>query len=387
MAIDIVNMMVKSSDETIDDKFKIVEIDIDKIIPNENNFYSTEEIENLKGSIIALGLQHNLTVSKKDENGKYKIISGHRRYKAIQELIADGELHIKTLPCKIDNKTELEQRLALIVSNSTSREISPAEKMKQVEELKAIAKELKNSKDTKIKGKTRDFIAEQLNMSKSEVARYEAISNNLEEEIKEEFKQDNISTDTAYAISKLDKDEQKEVIEAIEKAKIEDKKITTKDVKDIMQKENKQTEPIKLFEQTETGTVVFDNQIGIDDVEEFKNELESLEVTNVSEFLNEITENKSDESAKCDSQESHRNDNEQELKNSTHKIYVLSEDFENISNGVKTFEIMPKGKCKIGDTIEIQQKDTMKRTYVKISHVAFESYFNNEYEIVSIKKV
>ncbi|MFV0503233.1 MAG: ParB/RepB/Spo0J family partition protein [Lachnospirales bacterium] len=221
------NIDKKNSEEK---KFAIINIPISKIVPNENNFYSVKEIEKLKTSIKAIGLKHNLVVSQNKDTNTYTIISGHRRYKAMQELIADGE-DIGTIPCKIEDITELEQKLTLILANSTSRELTSFEKMKQVEEMKLLANELRQNTD--IKGKTRDIIAELLHMSTSEVGRYEAISKNLNENIKDELEKENISTNTAYEISKLDKEQQKEVAEVIEKAKEDNKKITADEIKNL----------------------------------------------------------------------------------------------------------------------------------------------------------
>ncbi|MFV0520173.1 MAG: ParB/RepB/Spo0J family partition protein [Lachnospirales bacterium] len=256
---------------TSSNTFVVNDINIELIKVNENNFYYVKDLEKLKMSIKAVGLKHNLVVSTLKDENTYQLISGHRRFKAIQELINEGELDWTTVPCTIEKKTDLEQRLTLILANSTARELTSFEKMKQVEEMKLIAQEIKEVDSTQIKGKTRDFIAEFLEMSTSEVARYEAISNNLDENIKEELKEENISTDTAYAISRLQPEQQEEALELIKEAKEENKKVTTKDIKTITQKENK-----IVTSTNEDEDWVFENQIGIGESVEIFNESNSI---------------------------------------------------------------------------------------------------------------
>lgn len=60
-------------------------IDIENIEPNRNNFYENSEIEALADDIERQGLMTALVVS--EHNGKYELISGHRRLAAIKSLI------------------------------------------------------------------------------------------------------------------------------------------------------------------------------------------------------------------------------------------------------------------------------------------------------------
>lgn len=211
--------------------FVIKEISLGEIINDERNFYNTNEIEELKATIKAFGLQQNFTVCKMSD-GKYKLISGHRRFKAISELVEEKEINLTTVPCKIEDLTELEQYLLLIISNSTTRELTAYEKAMQVKEVRNIAEQIMQEQDT-IKISVREFIKAALKMSDAEVGRYEKINNNLTDDVKEEFEKGNISTDVAYQTSRLPKHKQQEVKEKIVEAEKEDKKITAKDVEEI----------------------------------------------------------------------------------------------------------------------------------------------------------
>lgn len=81
---------VKSSETTSDDvsRDKIRVVDIDDIIPNPNNMFSMkrdEEYNELLVSVKVNGQTNNIEVKPKDENGKYMILSGERRWNAFKE--------------------------------------------------------------------------------------------------------------------------------------------------------------------------------------------------------------------------------------------------------------------------------------------------------------
>lgn len=211
--------------------FVIKEISLGDIINDKRNFYNTNEIEELKATIKAFGLQQNFTVCKMSD-GKYKLISGHRRFKAISELVEEKEINITTVPCKIEDLTELEQYLLLIISNSTTRELTAYEKAMQVKEVRNIAEQMMQEQDN-IKISVREFIKAALKMSDAEVARYEKINKSLTDEVKEEYEKGNISTDVAYQTSRLPEHKQQEVKEKIVEAAKEDKKVTSKDIEEI----------------------------------------------------------------------------------------------------------------------------------------------------------
>ena len=55
-------------------------ISYSKLVPSEDNFYSMQEIEELKTAIELAGRVLNNLVVTPLEDGKYKILSGHRRH-------------------------------------------------------------------------------------------------------------------------------------------------------------------------------------------------------------------------------------------------------------------------------------------------------------------
>lgn len=191
--------------------YKIESISVYDLIPSEDNFYSTENIEDLKQSIeINGGVKQNLIVTPASEQGKYKLISGHRRHKASMELTEEGKQEYETLPCIIERDIDKDkEQLLLIMSNSTTRILTDYEKTKQAETLKEILKKIKQKEN--IPGRTREIIADILDTSPSQVARMESISKKLTPELKEEFKEQKIGISAAYELSKKPEQEQKEI--------------------------------------------------------------------------------------------------------------------------------------------------------------------------------
>lgn len=245
MAFNMMDLLNKDSNEIVDKeenirKFNITQIHINELVPSANNFYSIEEIEELKNTIELLGLQQNLVV-KKIEGGMYKIIAGHRRYYSMLRLYQEGNKNFKYVPCKVEEEDDLRNELRLIITNSTTRDLTDWEKIHQAKRLKELLTEYKERE--KIPGRVRDIVADILNVSASQIARMESISNNLIDDFKEELKEDNVKISAAYELSKLPEEKQKEVY----KEHKDKRNITIKDIKKKSELEDEKEE-IKVWE-------------------------------------------------------------------------------------------------------------------------------------------
>ncbi len=225
-----VNKIEKSTE------FRTIQININDLIPSEDNFYSTKDISDLKSSIEMFGVQQNLVVKKLD-NEKYEIIAGHRRYKALKTLIEEDKKEFQYVPCKVDgNEDSIRDKLLLIITNSTTRELTDYEKTIQAERLKELLIEYK--KEEKLPGRVREIIADILNTSSSQIARMEGITNNLIPEFKEEFKEEKVNVSTAHELSTLPEYEQQAAFE-----EYKDKgEISLKEVKDKKEELKKKKE-------------------------------------------------------------------------------------------------------------------------------------------------
>ncbi|RMD04930.1 chromosome partitioning protein ParB [Clostridium autoethanogenum] len=177
--------------------FNLQNIDIEKIVPSEKNFYGMRDIEELMEDIKANGLYHNLVVTPFDD-GRYKIISGERRYLALKKL------GYKKAPCQVrENINAIDSEIMLIQANAKTRELTNAEKMEQIERLKFLYDQ-KRKNGEKLEGKTRDLIGKDLNLSGSQVGKYQKINKDLVPELKEMFLKNNLDMSKAASIASLE---------------------------------------------------------------------------------------------------------------------------------------------------------------------------------------
>ncbi|BFH15570.1 hypothetical protein PMJ10TS2_51980 [Paenibacillus melissococcoides] len=191
--------------------YKITHIPVHELEPSEYNFYCTEQIEELKASIAAFGIKQNLIV-KPIDGGKYRVIAGHRRRLAILSLVEEGKREFEKVPCIVETEEdELREKLLLITTNSTARQLSDWEKIKQAEEMRTILEQIK--KRDKIPGRLRDLIARTLDISPTQVARMESISKHLAPEFKAEMQEGKVNMSTAYELSGLPVEQQQEIYE------------------------------------------------------------------------------------------------------------------------------------------------------------------------------
>lgn len=193
------------------------ELDINNLVPSQNNFYGIREIDELAESIKENGLMHNLVVRKKDD-GTYEIVSGERRYRALLKL------GYKTVPCQVkENLSDLDAELMLIQANAEQRELTPSEKMEGIKRLEAIYKQ-KRSNGEKLEGKTRDLIGKDLGLSGVQVGRYQKVDKDLIQPLKEKLDKDEITLTQAHTLSSLTKDEQSTIHEEIKDMNVKDHK-------------------------------------------------------------------------------------------------------------------------------------------------------------------
>ena len=185
---------------------RIISLNIADLVPSEDNFYSTDDVADLKLSIEIFGVNENLIV-KPISGGKYKILSGHRRHKACTELVTEGKSEFAYVPCAIQKeRDDIKERILMIIMNSTIREMSDYERMKQSTELQRHYAELKRRDG--LHGRVRDLVAEALNTSATQLARLNAICKNLIPELILEFKKGHIGVSVAYELSTLPVDKQ-----------------------------------------------------------------------------------------------------------------------------------------------------------------------------------
>lgn len=177
-------------------------IPIEKIDPDDRNFYNIGDVSELAENIEMVGLQQPLRV-RSGEFGHVTVVSGHRRRAAILLLRDSGStMFAKGVPCirECGDVSNEWQELRLIYGNSATRILSGAEISLQSEKVVEILTKLE-AQGVKLPGRTRDHVAAILQTSKSRIGRLHAIRANLVPELLKEFDGGGLGETVAYRLS------------------------------------------------------------------------------------------------------------------------------------------------------------------------------------------
>ena len=219
MAFDITSVL-KDVSRPATGKESIKYISLDLIDPDPNNFYSLEGLDELAGNIELIGLQQPLRV-RPGANGRYFVVSGHRRRAACM-LIRDGgsEQFADGVPCIIDygDASPALQELRLIYANSSTRVMNSAEMSKQAERVQTLLYQLKEE-GIEFPGRMRDHVAQACKVSKSKLARLHAIRNRLDPSLLKYFDSGDLNEEAAYQLSRLPAEIQAEAGERLASGK------------------------------------------------------------------------------------------------------------------------------------------------------------------------
>lgn len=262
----VADIMKKASEKSLSANTDVIkEIELDKIIENDLNKFSMKEeleFEILKESIRRTGVLQAV-ILKKNEDDTYTIIAGHRRVRASK---AVGKT---TIPANVRNyDDEGNEALDLVETNLTTRKLTDEDILSSIEILENI---LKNS-DTKITGKTSEYIGKMLNMSGKQVERYRAV-NNLIPELKEKVINKEIGMSSVTGIASFPEEKQKTALAEIEKKEEETgKPVSREQVQEIKKdidkvdtlipelKEKVESKEIDLKAGAELSTLPIDKQ-------------------------------------------------------------------------------------------------------------------------------
>lgn len=187
------------------------------LLPSSDNFYSKEDdrIKKMAASILMLskpdriGIQQNLIVKPIDGSDTYMILAGETRWRAVNYLLEAGELETDLIPCEVEQEGDpIRDELILIMTNSTQRERSDAEKMHEVSRLRVLLEEYK--KTHTLGGTIQQAIGDMLGISKTKVGTLENIDRNLSPDLREDYEAGRINTSVANKLAGMDKPLQEE---------------------------------------------------------------------------------------------------------------------------------------------------------------------------------
>ena len=202
----------------MEEKEKIIQIEIERLRDFKSHPFHViddKEMSQLKESIKALGIINPLVV-RPLMDGAYEIIAGHRRKYAAEQL------GYRKVPVIIRVMSDDEAIISMVDSNLQRERISYSEKafaykMKN-EAMKRKAGRKRSQIDPKLKGKkTIEIIAEEGGDSPKQVQRYIKITE-LIPELLRQLHDEMIGFNPAVEIASLKKEEQKELLDAMDYA-------------------------------------------------------------------------------------------------------------------------------------------------------------------------
>lgn len=186
------------------------QIGVDLLDANPMNFFEVEQdVTDLSESIKVNGLLQPLVVTPSD-NGRYRVIAGHRRRAALLALHEQEPETYQTAPCKIVHPATPEaEELMLIQTNTSTREIGWSEKSKAAERTEAILIKMQQEQGVKLPGKMRENVAKLIKTSESQIARAKYIKKNLISD----GKKLHLSDDCALKLAHLEPERQQEFVD------------------------------------------------------------------------------------------------------------------------------------------------------------------------------
>lgn len=238
-------------------------VSLSEIIENEKNVLFRElterEMEELKSSIQEVGLLEPLVVVQEGE--KYKLISGHQRKKALEEL------GIEKVAVNIVNLQDEDEELALIHANIKQRKLNDMELARVIKAEKEIIQQKIKKGTLKNQGRAIEQVANNLEISKDKAKRLDRL-NLLIPELQLLVEQGKITTGKAQEIGLLDIETQKILYSSL-KENIEE--FSLEEIKKIKQQD--ETKRLELLQKLDEARSERDKQMNNFRLQENENKI------------------------------------------------------------------------------------------------------------------
>ena len=196
--------------------FDIPLSEIDDFPDHPYRVLDDEDMQNLMESISERGIITPAMVRKK-EDGRYEMISGHRRKHASERL------GLETIRCEVVEVSRDEAIILMVDSNSQRSEIAPTDKGRAYKmKLEAMNRQGQRTDLTcapmehKLKGeKSRDILAEESGESREQIRRYIRLTY-LVPELQEFVDKGQMKMRPAVELSYLDEETQRDIVDRID---------------------------------------------------------------------------------------------------------------------------------------------------------------------------
>lgn len=188
---------------------QVREIALDQLEENPDNSYAQTGIDELAESIEVIGLQQPLVVVPV-EDGRFRILAGHRRRSALKMLARE------TAPCVVLD-ADLDPSLRTLIlhwTNTLARGgagLTGEGIYEAAKEIKEALLDLKQRGVLELPGKLRAYVADVLKVSEAAIAREDSINAHLSKTWKAERKKYSINDSVAYELSQCSEELQSEL--------------------------------------------------------------------------------------------------------------------------------------------------------------------------------
>lgn len=197
--------------------------------PMNEEIYNTDGIKELAADIELNGLMQYPLV-RFMPGGMYRIISGHRRVKAIRLLAKKDKEQWKTIPVILDSdKDETSIAIKLISANAVNRHMTRREQFTQALKLYELLTEQKKKEN--LPGRVRDMVAKKLNISSGSMGAFLQLANNLNGVLLNYYLNDRLSKSAAIEASKLPDEDQYALVKAIGLREIEPQLLSAESIR------------------------------------------------------------------------------------------------------------------------------------------------------------
>ncbi len=260
------NTVVETKTEPIAQKSKSLIIKLEDLVPFKDHPYKVIENEGmieLTESIAEHGILSPLIVRPlEDSEGKYEIISGHRRFFAAQKL------GLKKVPCTVHFIDRDAATVMMVDSNCQRTELLPSEKAfaykMKMDAIKRMSgrKPTENVSPAETQKRSSEIIAKQAGESRAQIDRYIRLTY-LVPELLQYVDEGKIGMRPAVEMSYLDEEVQRDIVDRIDESggevfpshaqtrrireKASEGKITYEDIEKIMDEPKpNQREKVKI---------------------------------------------------------------------------------------------------------------------------------------------
>ncbi len=225
---------------------EVKEIELKNLFPSPLNTFSPDDLEELAENISIYGLITPLSVIGPDKKGKYEILSGERRYRALISLYGNDDFKV---PCYIiDN--EMDDYNKTLVIETSNIEVRNFDKNLHQMKIVQTVFDMNNDENYKHKDFVKD-VMKYLNVSDRYARMYAKVFENPD--VRQKVEEHKITVQEGGRIAGKTKEEQSEIFERLDKGEK-----ASKIIDEMAEKKKEKPNIDKIIEKhTEGGAEAF----------------------------------------------------------------------------------------------------------------------------------